>query len=783
LAAPESRLKSISVVDSRVSSGWATVGEYLLGPQVDVSNSDFSGETIADVDLSDANLSNVNFSDASISNVNFSRADLRNSVFSRATLANVDLSDCGLDGASLSTSTLNNVKAFRCYTNTSLPTGWHLNKGYLLGPTANLESGDLTGVNLNAINLGGANLSKIRSSGVIGTPTSLPKDWVLRGGILLGPKVDLSNTKLINLNVGGLNFSDAVLDGISSSNLTGTPSQLPNGWIIKAGKLFGPKADLSRSNLEDFDLSDLDLSGSNFANTNLKNVNFSGTNLDKANFTGASLTGVRSTGILGTPLNLPISFKLIKGCIVGPYFVSGGCDLSGMDIEGIDLWGSDLSGVKSGGITGNPASLPRDTQLINGYLVGPGVDLTEANFEDCCFISSVNLDRVNLSNARFRGSTVLFQGTPTTLPVDWKIVTNVFGWKYLVGPEVRLVNANLTGVDLTGVDLSGASIQGVTSGQITGTPLALPDGYRLTKGYIVGPGTKLTSEDSSLVNLMESDISNLSMSDFDAENVDFSRSQMSNSIFKNSKMGHSIFRGTNLSSSVFLNTDLSGADFTGSDLTGVEFDAVKFDNVISSGVIGVPKTLPTGYLLQQGSFVKRWAEPMQFNVTPVLLGNYAVGSILQYSGFQFDSATQLTFQWMIDSKPISKATARTYKIQSTDYGKKISLSITAKKPGFEIVTALTPQVPLPVPSLKILSTSFTGEFRTGKSLTINAKLLNNFGTISYQWLADGKTLKGATSSTLIVPKTLKGRKLSCLITVRASNLKSITKTTSPIIVR
>ena len=783
LAAPHSTLKSTGVVDSRVTDGWALVGEYLLGPQVDVSNADFSGLRISDVDLSDANLTNVNFSNALVSNVDFSRGALDNSVFSGATLENVDFSDCGLNGARLSMATFNNVKAFRCYANTILPSGWFLNKGYLLGPTANLESGDLTGVNINAINLRGANLNKIKSSGLIGTPTALPQDWVLRGGMLLGPTVNLSNTKLSNFSIAGLNLSGANLDGFASSNLTGKPAQLPDGWILRSGMLLGPKADLSRANLQGLDLSQLDLSGANFANSNLTNANLAGTNLDQANFIGSELSGAYSTGILGTPLNLPKRFKLVKGCIVGPYFRSGGCDLSGMNIEGLDLIGADIRGVKSGGITGNPASLPKDTQLINGYLVGPGVDLRDANFEDCCFIYSVNLEGANLSTAKFKGSMVIVQGTPASLPSDWKIVTNSIGWKYLVGPGVRLIDANLAGTDLTGVDLSGSSLERVSSGQITGIPLGLPDGYRLTKGHLVGPGTKLTTEDSGPVNLRDSNLSELLLKDFDAENVDFSQSQISSAIFSNSKMGRSAFRGTNLSSSVFSNTDLSGVDFTGANLTGAEFINVKFDNVISSGVLGVPKTLPTGYTLQEGAFVRKWTETMQFNIAPIIQGDYSVGSTLQYSGFEFDSATQLTFQWLIDGRPISKAISRTYTIQSTDYGKKISLSITGKKPGFEVVSAVTPQITLPVPSLRILSTSATGEFRTGKSVKLTVKLLNNFGAISYQWQADGKPLKGATSPNFVIPKTLKGKKVTCLVTVRASNLKPVTRITAPILVR
>jgi uncharacterized protein YjbI with pentapeptide repeats len=47
-------------------------------------------------------------------------------------------------------------------------------------------------------------------------------------------------------------------------------------------------------------------------------------------------------------------------------------------------------------------------------------------------------------------------------------------------PVVNLKDANLSGANL-----KGANLNGVTSGGITGTPAALPSGWRLVKGYLV----------------------------------------------------------------------------------------------------------------------------------------------------------------------------------------------------------------------------------------------------------------------------------------------------------
>ena len=50
----------------------------------------------------------------------------------------------------------------------------------------------MRGVNLSGVQLSGANLSGVRSGSIIGTPLSLPKDWVLLNGYLIGPGADLA---------------------------------------------------------------------------------------------------------------------------------------------------------------------------------------------------------------------------------------------------------------------------------------------------------------------------------------------------------------------------------------------------------------------------------------------------------------------------------------------------------------------------------------------------------------------------------------------------------------
>ena len=102
----------------------------------------------------------------------------------------------------------------------------------------------------------------------------------------------------------------------------------------------------------------LDYNGPNLkADAKLVLAKLSDADLTNADLSGANLTGADLTGADLT-----------------------GADLVSADLRGADLSGADLSNVKSGYTTGDGGTtLPTNWQLIKGYLIGPGADLTGAD--------------------------------------------------------------------------------------------------------------------------------------------------------------------------------------------------------------------------------------------------------------------------------------------------------------------------------------------------------------------------------------------------------------------
>jgi hypothetical protein len=136
--------------------------------------------------------------------------------------------------------------------------------------------------------------------------------------------------------------------------------------------------------------------------------------------------------------------------------------------------------------------MPAGFRFIRGFIVGAAVRIAGAN------LSYRDLSSLDLSLSDMSG--------------------------------VDLSHANVAGTNLSGVDLSGATLYRVRSGQINGTPNAIPVGYEIRSGFIVGPGVDLGY---SVLNGL--DLSGLDLTD------------------------------TELASATVEGTDFSGTDFTGSD--------------------------------------------------------------------------------------------------------------------------------------------------------------------------------------------------------------------------
>ena len=274
----------------------------------------------------------------------------------------------------------------------------------------------------------------------------------------------------------------------------------PDGTGTVSGYYIGPGADLSNADLSNADLSGADLSGAslfdaNLSDANLSDADLSGANLFAADLTGANLRRVLSGSITGAAA-LPNQYQLLNGYIVGPYVNLSDADLSGATLRYADLTYADLSGANLSG-----------ANLFN-------TNLTDAN------LFQANLSGANLYNANLPDADLSF---------------------------ADLSDANLSGANLSEADLSSANFNGVRSGGITGTPTFTFSGYyRIVNGYIIGPyvnlsGARLISADLLSANLRYTDLSDADLSGADITNANLSGANLSGANLSGANLGSTIW--------------------------------------------------------------------------------------------------------------------------------------------------------------------------------------------------------------------------------------------------
>jgi uncharacterized protein YjbI with pentapeptide repeats len=210
---------------------------------------------------------------------------------------------------------------------------------------------------------------------------------------------------------------------------------------------------------------------------------------------------------------------------------------SGVDWSGCDLSQANLSGADLNAANLSAADLS-------------GADLSKASLSGSN-LSSANLSSANLASARMNRTT-------------------------------------LTGANLSGAAMGTSLMFMVATGQLTGTPAALPANWLLADGYLVGPGSNL--ENASLAG---SNLSGADIQDSMITAADLSDADLANADFTAAQLGGSDLAGANLTDANLDTFYVSDLTLTGANLSGTKF---MYDGdltgVVSGGITGTPANLP-----------------------------------------------------------------------------------------------------------------------------------------------------------------------------------------------
>ncbi|TNC37613.1 hypothetical protein [Mumia zhuanghuii] len=162
-------------------------------------------------------------------------------------------------------------------------------------------------------------------------------------------------------------------------------------------------------------------------------------------------------------------------------------------------------------------------------------------------------------------------------------------------------------------------------------------------------------------------------------------------------------------------------------------------------------------------------------------GKVAVGQRLTATGGTTNPASSVSYQWLVGGKVAGSGAA--YVLKPADLGKAVAVRSTATRVGYvtRVTTANVGKVAAGTFAVKGKA-KITGKAKVGKKIKVKAGKAAG-AKVKYQWLKNGKAIKGAKGKTLKLKKSFKGKKISVKVTYSKAGYKTVTQKTKAVKVK
>lgn len=209
----------------------------------------------------------------------------------------------------------------------------------------------------------------------------------------------------------------------------------------------------------------------------------------------------------------------------------------------------------------------------------------------------------------------------------------------------------------------------------------------------------------------------------------------------------------------------NGVAITGATGTSYRLTFADWGKTVSVAVTGSK----AGYLstsVESASTAKITGLSFKKTYAPSISGKAKVGSKLTAKVKAWSPKPPFAYQWLRNGQPIAGATKPTYVLQGDDAGKTIKVRVTAQKEGYAPIwkdSKATKKVAKG--SLTAGSASISGTAKVGSALTAKPGTWKPAPVaVTYQWLRNGKAIKGATNVNYVLTIADKGKKISVKVT-------------------
>ena len=723
------------------SGGWSLRGSYLVGPRVNLQGANLERSSFVGVDLSGANLANANLGGA-----DFAKANLTGANLTGANLTGANLTGTQFGSADLSNATLTNAGGIHPDASTgqyggitgspTLPAGWHIIGGYLFGPSAANERISISGLDLSGLDLSHA---------------------------------DFYAANFSSVNMSGTNLSSAMLDYLQSANISGDPL-LPSKFLMMSGSILQKYPDGVSASVT-WDKPSLQI--------------------------GAKLTAAAGGNVLG---GTTWSFQwardgiAITGATAPTYTVTiedAGHTLSVTLTSSLPTYAPFTTAPWSSTIPALDQTLKPIPSLSTNPKVGQLVtavrgtwdsgvttactwllDGTEIPGATGCSYSPTAADLGHTLTVAVTGSLLGYYSSTQTSP------NQVVGPGQLAQtPTPNMTGAVKVGATIsanpgtwdTGVALSyqwlidGVPVPGATSSQFT---ISLDNfGHALS---ISAKGNKAGYESVTKV----SSVTQVSAGDM--------------TLTPNPTLGGSPGLGSSLN--VLAGTWDAGVTLTYQWLrdgqaipseTSLSYTLLRTDvgHLISVSVTASKTGFST--VTKTSTQVSIAAAALTLTPTPTTTGTFKTGETVTAILGTWDAGVSLSYQWLRDGSEIPGATQPSYVVVGADFGHRLSVKVRGSATGYATSTQVSGETAVQQSSFSASGTpTIAGTAKTGASLTVSVGDWDQRATLSYQWLADGAPIPGATGNSYTLRSSDVGHAVSVAVTGSALGFESITQTST-----
>ncbi|KAB1901497.1 hypothetical protein F8279_27595 [Micromonospora sp. AMSO1212t] len=181
------------------------------------------------------------------------------------------------------------------------------------------------------------------------------------------------------------------------------------------------------------------------------------------------------------------------------------------------------------------------------------------------------------------------------------------------------------------------------------------------------------------------------------------------------------------------------------------------------------------------------AQALRSVTAPAVTGTVAVGATVRASTGEWSpAASAYTYQWAADGTAISGATGATYVIPASLLGKRLTVAVTATKPGYASGRA-TSQATVPVakgPALQAtVKPTITGTPRVGQTVQATTGTWTPAAdSYRYEWRVGGE-LTGTTTKTLTLTAAMRGKAVTVTVVAVKAGYANGRAASAPVTVR